>query len=61
MPSANPLTRRLQEGTETIEAERAMMHEEMCGALHTMLDLKVRIAEGLDAIDASVSAPAPTA
>lgn len=47
----------LQEGIDTTEAERAMMHEEMCSALHTLLDLKVRVAEGLDAVGHAVGAP----
>lgn len=44
-----------QEGAESTEAERAAMHEEMCMALHTLLDLKVRVAEGLDAVAASMA------
>lgn len=45
----------LQEGAESTDAERAAMHEEMCMALHTLLDLKVRVAEGLDAVGASIA------
>lgn len=48
----------LQEAIATTDAERATMHDEMCNALHTLLDLKVRVAEGLDTIAAAVQAPA---
>lgn len=59
----------LQEAIVSTDAERATMHDEMCNALHTLLDLKVRVAEGLDTVAAAVhaasaaaaAAPAPVA
>ena len=34
--------------------QRAAMHEEICRALHTLLDLKVRVGKGLDAVTSAV-------
>ncbi|WFD00982.1 kinetochore-associated Ndc80 complex subunit ndc80 [Malassezia yamatoensis] len=45
----------LQEAIASTEAERAAMHDEMCNVLHTLLDLKVRVAEGLDTISTAIS------
>lgn len=47
---------RWQEALESTAAERAAMHDDMCAALHTLLDLKMRVAEGLDAIGQAVQA-----
>ena len=44
----------LQEALESTADERAAMHEEMCRALHTLLDLKVRVSEGLEAVATAV-------
>lgn len=32
------------------------MHDEMCNALHTLLDLKVRVMAGLDAVGNAIQA-----
>ena len=32
------------------------MHDEMCNALHSLLDLKVRVVAGLDAVEDAVQA-----
>ncbi|KAL4399711.1 Ndc80 complex protein [Malassezia pachydermatis] len=45
----------LQEALESTAAERAAMHDEVCSALHSLLDIKVRVSEGLDRIAAAVS------
>ena len=44
----------LQEALESTADERAAMHEEICRALHTLLDLKVRVGKGLDAVTSAV-------
>ena len=44
----------LQEALESTADERAAMHEEICRALHTLLDLKVRVGKGPDAVTSAV-------
>ena len=44
----------LQEALESTADERAAMHEEICRALHTLLDLKLRVGKGLDAVTSAV-------
>lgn len=44
----------LQEALESTADERAAMHEDMCRALHSLLDLKVHVSEGLEAVSGAV-------